>query len=78
MVFFTNFHEMSWIFNMIVNKWFLCVFQAAKETGALQDAKNKLEKELGELTSCLELEKQMRVLKVTHNFSRWIIYFLKP
>ncbi|XP_056844387.1 myosin-10-like [Raphanus sativus] len=34
---------------------------AAKETGALQDAKNKLEKELGELTSCLELEKQMRM-----------------
>ncbi|WZY92541.1 hypothetical protein YC2023_064870 [Brassica napus] len=34
---------------------------AAKETGALQDAKNKLEKELGELTSCLEIEKQMRM-----------------
>ncbi|CAH8389372.1 unnamed protein product [Eruca vesicaria subsp. sativa] len=34
---------------------------AAKETGALQDAKNKLEKELEELTSCLELEKQMRM-----------------
>ncbi|KAJ0240162.1 Myosin-10 [Hirschfeldia incana] len=34
---------------------------AAKETGALQDAKIKLEKELEELTSCLELEKQMRM-----------------
>ncbi|KAG2327810.1 hypothetical protein Bca52824_010538 [Brassica carinata] len=34
---------------------------AAKEAGALQDAKNKLEKELQELTSCLELEKQMRM-----------------
>ncbi|KAF8092561.1 hypothetical protein N665_0411s0021 [Sinapis alba] len=34
---------------------------AAKETGALQDAKNKLEKELEELTSCLHLEKQMRM-----------------
>ncbi|KAL0666971.1 hypothetical protein Bca4012_029675 [Brassica carinata] len=34
---------------------------AAKETGALQDAKNKLEKELEELTSCLELEKLMRM-----------------
>ncbi|KFK31068.1 hypothetical protein AALP_AA6G064300 [Arabis alpina] len=34
---------------------------AAKETGALQDAKTKLEKELEELTSCLELEKQMRM-----------------
>ena len=44
------------------------VFQAAKETGALQDAKNKLEKELEELTSCLELEKQMRVLKLHITF----------
>ncbi|WZZ49643.1 hypothetical protein YC2023_049750 [Brassica napus] len=35
--------------------------RAAKETGALQDAKNKLEKELEELTSCLELEKLMRM-----------------
>ncbi|XP_024016781.1 myosin-10 [Eutrema salsugineum] len=34
---------------------------AAKETGALQDAKTKLEKELEDLTSCLELEKQMRM-----------------
>ncbi|CAH2059643.1 unnamed protein product [Thlaspi arvense] len=34
---------------------------AAKETGALQDAKTKLEKELEELTSCLEIEKQMRM-----------------
>ncbi|CAA0374310.1 unnamed protein product [Arabidopsis thaliana] len=34
---------------------------AAKETGALQDAKTKLEKEVEELTSCLELEKQMRM-----------------
>ncbi|XP_023640678.1 myosin-10 isoform X4 [Capsella rubella] len=34
---------------------------AAKETGALQDAKTKLEKEVEELTSYLELEKQMRM-----------------
>ncbi|XP_010413898.2 PREDICTED: myosin-10-like [Camelina sativa] len=34
---------------------------AAKETGALQDAKTKLEKEVEELTLCLELEKQMRM-----------------
>ncbi|VVB07275.1 unnamed protein product [Arabis nemorensis] len=34
---------------------------AAKETGALQDAKTKLEKELEELISCLEFEKQMRM-----------------
>ncbi|KAL0673882.1 hypothetical protein Bca4012_001863 [Brassica carinata] len=34
---------------------------AAKETGALQETNTKLEKELKELTSILELEKQMRV-----------------
>ncbi|CAA7049436.1 unnamed protein product [Microthlaspi erraticum] len=34
---------------------------AAKETGALQDAKTKLEKELEKLNSSLELEKQMRI-----------------
>ncbi|KAF2618048.1 hypothetical protein F2Q68_00038280 [Brassica cretica] len=34
---------------------------AAKEAGALQDAKSKLENQLEELTSNLELEKQMRV-----------------
>ncbi|EFH57530.1 hypothetical protein ARALYDRAFT_321053 [Arabidopsis lyrata subsp. lyrata] len=34
---------------------------AAKETGALQDAKTKLEKEVEELISCLELEKEMRM-----------------
>ncbi|CAN6547643.1 unnamed protein product [Malus baccata var. baccata] len=33
---------------------------AAKETGALQEAKNKLEKEVEELTWRLQLEKQMR------------------
>ncbi|AAB80627.1 Strong similarity to Arabidopsis myosin MYA1 (gb/Z28389) [Arabidopsis thaliana] len=34
---------------------------AAKETGALQDAKTKLENQVEELTSNLELEKQMRM-----------------
>lgn len=53
------------------------VFQAAKETGALQETNTKLEKELKELTSILELEKQMRV-HVTHGFSHGMFYFLKP
>ncbi|KAJ8530690.1 hypothetical protein K7X08_023571 [Anisodus acutangulus] len=35
---------------------------AAKETGALQEAKSKLEKEVEELTQKLEVEKRMRVL----------------
>ena len=38
----------------------LCV-QAARETGALQAAKNKLEKQVEELTWRLQLEKRMRV-----------------
>ncbi|KAK6149315.1 hypothetical protein DH2020_016840 [Rehmannia glutinosa] len=36
------------------------MYQAAKETGALQEAKNKLQKEVEELTWLLELEKRMR------------------
>lgn len=36
--------------------------QAAKETGALQAAKEKLEKEVEELTLLLQQEKHMRVL----------------
>lgn len=35
--------------------------QAARETGALQAAKNKLEKQVEELTWRLQLEKRMRV-----------------
>ena len=36
--------------------------QAARETGALQAAKNKLEKQVEELTWRLQLEKRMRVI----------------
>ncbi|KAF2285577.1 hypothetical protein GH714_005606 [Hevea brasiliensis] len=36
------------------------MIQAAKETGALQEAKTKLEKQVEELTWCLEQEKRMR------------------
>jgi len=43
-------------------------FQAAKETGALQAAKNKLEKQVEELTWRLQLEKRIRV-------KFWIILF---
>lgn len=45
--------------------------QAAKETGALQEAKDKLEKEVKELTSLLQMEKQMRVMILT--FFRFVI-----
>lgn len=37
------------------------IIQAARETGALQAAKNKLEKQVEELTWRLQLEKRMRV-----------------
>ncbi|KAF7837384.1 myosin-7-like isoform X11 [Senna tora] len=36
------------------------LIKAAKDTGALQAAKEKLEKEVEELNSCLQMEKQMR------------------
>lgn len=44
----------------MVKCFFFCL-QAAKETGALQAAKSKLEKEVEELTWRLQLEKRMRV-----------------
>lgn len=40
---------------------FSFLLQAAKEKGALQEAKSKLEKEVEELTQRLEVEKRMRV-----------------
>ena len=40
---------------------FFWELQAARETGALQAAKNKLEKQVEELTWRLQLEKRMRV-----------------
>lgn len=44
-------------------KFLLCLelIKAARETGALQAAKNKLEKQVEELTWRLQLEKRMRV-----------------
>jgi hypothetical protein len=48
----------------IKDQLFLSIFiayQAARETGALQAAKNKLEKQVEELTWRLQLEKRMRV-----------------
>ena len=40
---------------------FFFLLQAARETGALQAAKNKLEKQVEDLTLRLQLEKRMRV-----------------
>ena len=42
---------------------YLCKFiQAARETGALKEAKDKLEKRVEELTWRLQLEKRLRVM----------------
>lgn len=46
---------------LLTSAVFFYYFQAAKETGALQAAKNKLEKQVEELTWRLQLEKRMRV-----------------
>ena len=40
---------------------FICV-KAARETGALKEAKDKLEKRVEELTWRLQLEKRLRVI----------------
>lgn len=39
-------------------------FQAARETGALKEAKDKLEKRVEELTWRLQLEKRLRVILI--------------
>lgn len=39
-------------------------FQASRETGALKEAKDKLEKQVEELTWRLQLEKRLRVIYV--------------
>ncbi|KAI8010903.1 putative E3 ubiquitin-protein ligase RZFP34 [Camellia lanceoleosa] len=37
-------------------------FKAARETGALKEAKDKLEKQVEEITWCMQLEKRLRVI----------------
>lgn len=57
----------------------MAVKQAAKETGALQAAKNKLEKQVEELTWRLQLEKRMRVViscvKFNPGYYEYICFF---
>lgn len=47
-------------------KAFYTQIQAARETGALKEAKDKLEKRVEELTWRLGLEKRMRVITVLY------------
>lgn len=49
------------MFSFSDSDFLLFWLQAAKETGALQDAKNKLEKQVEDLTLRLQLEKRIRV-----------------
>ena len=50
---------------LLVN--YSCKFiQAARETGALQEAKDKLEKRVEELTWRLQLEKRLRVMFISY------------
>lgn len=51
-------------------------FQAAKETGALQAAKSKLEKEVEELTWRLQLEKRIRVSFIIQ-FTITLVFYLR-
>lgn len=46
---------------MLVFGFYQNVMQAARETGALKEAKDKLEKRVEELTWRLQLEKRLRV-----------------
>lgn len=45
----------------LVTSYLFVSFQAARETGALKEAKDKLEKRVEELTWRLQLEKRLRV-----------------
>lgn len=47
--------------------------QAARETGALQAAKNKLEKQVEEMTWRLQLEKRMRASVIALNLLRVLL-----
>lgn len=49
-------------------------FQAARETGALKEAKDKLEKKVEELTWRLQLEKRLRVQSNYHHSEIHFIY----
>lgn len=46
--------------------------QAARETGALKEAKDKLEKRVEELTWRLEFEKHLRVYSLSTNSNKLI------
>lgn len=54
-----------YILNFIIALFRYLLWQEANEAGALRLAKNKLEKQLEDLTWRLHLEKRLRVILVT-------------
>lgn len=54
-------NAVSMVNNFLVLNCSCKFFQAARETGALKEAKDKLEKRVEELTWRLQLEKRLRV-----------------
>ena len=69
---FANFRFFMWYFGAL--SFSHLYVQAARETGALQAAKNKLEKQVEELTWRLQLEKRMRVsINMTTNLLKVVL-----
>lgn len=69
---FVNFRFCMWYFGALSFSHLYA--QAARETGALQAAKNKLEKQVEELTWRLQLEKRMRVsINTTTNLLKVVL-----
>lgn len=54
--------ECGYAFDHAIMSLFFNYMQAARDTGALKEAKDKLEKQLEELTWRLQLEKRLRVI----------------
>lgn len=54
--------ECGYAFDLAIMSHFFNYMQAARDTGALKEAKDKLEKQLEELTWRLQLEKRLRVI----------------
>lgn len=60
---------------LVPNYAYLWVQQAARETDALKEAKEKLEKQVEELTWHLQLEKRSRVICVSVMVIRFFLFF---
>jgi len=57
----------------VANRFYHQRLQAARETGALKEAKDKLEKRVEELTWRLQLEKRLRVCTYCLLNSKYVV-----